>query len=305
MISRRARFARRMSGAWFDRIDAKVADVHDIRRRWHAWSNVLRTARGVKVQRGEINGLDAEWLTPKHAADGKLLLYLHGGGYVMGSCATHRQMVSYIAKAAGVQALLPEYRLAPEHRFPAAINDCVGAYRALLRQGFHAGDIVIAGDSAGGGLTMATLFVLREGGDPLPAAAFLLSPWLDLTGDGESMDTHADRDPWFKPEHMGLLTEYYCDSDEKSDPLVSPVFGDFSGLPAIYIQVGEDEILLSDSARAAQKIESAGGEVNLEIWPDLWHVFQVFVRFVPESREAVRRIGEYTRRKLRCAPAVP
>jgi acetyl esterase/lipase len=287
-----------MSGAWFDRIDTKVADVHDIRRRWHAWSNVLWTARGVKVRRGEINGLDAEWLTPKHAADGKLLLYLHGGGYVMGSCATHRQMVSYIAKAAGVQALLPEYRLAPEHRFPAAINDCVGAYRALLRQGYDAGDIVIAGDSAGGGLTMATLFVLREGGDPLPAAAFLLSPWLDLTGDGESMDTHADRDPWFKPEHMGLLTRHYCELDEKSDPLVSPVFGNFSGLPPIYIQVGEDEILLSDSTRAAKNIEAAGGTVELEIWPSLWHVFQVFVHTVPEARKAVKKLGNFVRRSL-------
>jgi acetyl esterase/lipase len=145
---------------------------------------------------------------------------------------------------------------------------------------------------------MATLFVLRDAGDPLPAAAFLLSPWLDVSGDGESINTHADKDPWFKPEQMDVLRKYYCDEDEKRDSLASPVFGDFSGLPPIYIQVGEDEILLSDSTRAAEKIEAAGGEIDLEIWPDLWHVFQVFVHHVPEARAAVRKLGAYVRTSL-------
>jgi len=298
MTSLRARIARRISSAWFSRIDAKTADVKAIRRLWHAGSRVLWAAPGVRIERSELNGLQAEWLTPRQARQGKIILYLHGGGYVMGSCATHRQMVSYIAKASGVQALLPEYRLAPEHRFPAAINDCVGAYRALLRKGYKGGDIILAGDSAGGGLAMATLFVLRDAGDALPAAAFLLSPWLDVSGDGASMKTHADRDPWFKPEHMDVLREYYCDDDEKRDSLVSPVFGDFAGLPPVYIQVGEDEILLSDSTRAAERIEAAGGAVDLEIWPGLWHVFQAFVHQVPEARKAVAKLGDYVRQNL-------
>lgn len=298
MISLRARIARRVSSAWFQRVDAKTADVKAIRRRWHAWSNVLWAAPGVSIERGRIDGLEAEWLRPKHAPDGKLLVYLHGGGYVMGSCATHRQMVSYIAKAAGVRTLLPEYRLAPEHRFPAAIDDCVAAYRALLAQGYSGDDIVIGGDSAGGGLTMATLMSLRDAGDPLPRAALLLSPWLDVSGNGESMTTHADKDPWFKPEHMDVLRTYYCDEEQKLDPLASPVYGDFSGLPPIYIQVGEDEILLSDSTRAAQRIEAVGGTVELEIWPSLWHVFQVFVHQVPEARQAVGKLGDYVRMSL-------
>ena len=298
MTSLRARVARRISSAWFSRIDANTADVKAIRRRFHAWSNVLWTARGVSSEKGALNGLPVEWLTPAEAAGGKLLLYFHGGGYVMGSCATHRQMVSYIAKAASVKALLPEYRLAPEHRFPAAVEDCVGIYRAMLEAGYSAHDIVIAGDSAGGGLVVATLMSLRDAGDPLPKAAVLLSPWLDLSGRGESMTTHADKDPWFNPEHMPVLARYYCDEGQEVNPLVSPVYGDFSGLPPTYIQVGEDEILLSDSTRAAESINAAGGTVELEIWPDLWHVFQAFVHQVPEARQAVRRLGDHIRASL-------
>lgn len=298
MTSLRAKFVRRTTRAYFNTIDAKKADVQAMRKKWHSAAKILWTARKVKIEQARVSGLNSEWLTPKGAPDDKLLLYLHGGAYVMGNCATHRQLVSYLAKYSGVKALLPEYRLAPEHPFPAAIEDAVGLYRSLLAKGYSAQNIVIAGDSAGGGLTMATLLSLRESGDPLPAAACLLSPWLDLAATGESMTTRAKKDPWFQPEDMPIVAAYYCNDDELKNPLVSPVYANLSGLPPLYIQVGEDEILLSDSTRAAEKVKSAGGDVEIEIWPGMWHVFQAFLHHVPESKKAAKKIGKFVRRIL-------
>jgi len=298
MTSLRAKFIRRTTRAYFNTVDAEKADVQAMRKKWHSAAKVLWTARNVAVEAVDIHGLHAEWLTPKGCPDDKLLLYLHGGAYVMGNCATHRQMVSYIAKYSGIKALLPEYRLAPEHPFPAAVDDAVGLYRSLLADGYPAENIVIAGDSAGGGLTMATLLSLRDARIPLPAAACLLSPWLDLAATGESMTTHAKKDPWFQPEDMPIVAAYYCRQDQIRNSLVSPVYADLSGLPPLYIQVGEDEILLSDSTRAADKVKAAGGEVEIEIWPGMWHVFQAFLIQVPESKKAVKKIGNFVRRIL-------
>lgn len=300
-ISLRAKIVRWVTSAYFKTVDAKKANVHSIRRRWHVLARILWTAFGVRTKRAEVHGLVAEWFTPKRAPERKLVLYLHGGAYIMGSIATHRQFVSHIARATGVRTLLPEYRLAPEHPFPAAVEDAVGLYRALLADGYAPEDIVIAGDSAGGGLTMATLLSLRDAGDPLPAAACLLSPWLDLAASGETMSTHAHRDPWFKPDDMPLVAGYYCTEEQLRNPLVSPVYADLSGLPPLYIQVGGEEILLSDSTRAADKVKAAGGTVELEIWPGMWHVFQVFVHLMPEARIATKKIGAYTSRALRVA----
>jgi len=299
MTSLRAKFVRRTTRAFFETIDAEKADVHAMRKTWHSAAKVLWTPRKVKVEEAKVHGLNAEWLTPKGSPADKLLLYLHGGAYVMGNCATHRQLVSYLAKFSGIKALLPEYRLAPEHPFPAAIDDAVGLYRSLLADGYAADNIVIAGDSAGGGLAMATLLSLRDARDPPPAAACLLSPWLDLAATGESMTTRAKKDPWFQPEDMPIVAAYYCREDQLRNPLVSPVFADLSGLPPLYIQVGEDEILLSDSTRAADKVKAAGGEVEIEIWPGMWHVFQAFLVQVPESKKAAKKIGKFIQRILK------
>jgi acetyl esterase/lipase len=298
MISLRAKIVRFITGAYFSRLEVQKIDVQSLNQRWHKLSRFLWTAREVKVERVEMHGLKAEWLLPERAPADKVLLYLHGGAYVMGGCATHRQFVSYLAREAGVRALLPEYRLAPRHRFPAAVDDALGLYRALLADGYDAEDIVVAGDSAGGGLTMAMLLSLRDAGDPLPAAACLLSPWLDLVGTGETMNTNAHRDPWFRPEDMRFVSSYYCEDDQLRDPLVSPVYGDLSGLPPIFLQVGADEILLSDSTRAAEMIKAAGGEVAIEIWPEMWHVFPMFVCQMPESRAAIAKLGAYMRKAL-------
>lgn len=296
MSSLRARAIRRISSRYVKGIDAENADVPAIRRRLDKISKWLKRAFRVSVEATVVNGLVAEWLRPKGAAQDKVLLYLHGGAYVVGSCLTHRQMVSHIARAAGINALLPEYRLAPEHPFPAAIEDAVGVYRALVADGFRPGNIFIAGDSAGGGLTVATLLSLREAGEPMPAAAVLLSPFLDVTGSGESATSRATRDPWFNARDLPVVVRHYCGSvTDPKNPLVSAVFADAAGLPPIYIQVGDDEILLNDSTRFAENIRRAGGDVQLEIWPEMWHVFQLFIGKMPESRKAIKKIGAWLR----------
>ena len=291
----RAKIMRSISSAYLQRMNVAKVDVRKIRRLWNFLGGMMITAFGVKIARDEINGLYAEWLTPKDSMDGKLLLYLHGGAYVMGGCDMYRQFVSHLARAGRIQALLPEYRLSPEHKYPAAIDDAVGIYRTLLQQGIKPESIIFVGDSAGGGLAVATLLALRDAGDPLPAAAVLLSPFLDVSGSGESMQTRAMQDPWFHAEDISTIADYYCAAEQRREPLVSPVFADVGGLPPLYIQVGDDEILLSDSERIAQKIEVAGGEVELEVWPEMWHVFQMFIGKMPESGRAIRKIGDYVR----------
>ena len=286
------------TGAWFSTLDAETANVQRVRARWDGVSRLLWTASGVDIKQATLASMYCEWLTPKEAEQGKVLLYIHGGAYLMGSCATHRQFVSYMVRACGVRALTFDYRLAPENPFPAAVDDVMTAYRALLEQGYSAADILVAGDSAGGGLVMALLLSLREAGVGLPAGALMLSPWLDLTSSGESAQTRAGRDPWFKPNDLPIVAAYYCRDEDLEQPLVSPVFADVTGLPPIFIQVGDDEILLSDSTRIADKLEQAGCEVTLEVWPEMWHVFQMFVNLMPESREAIERFVPFIRNRL-------
>ena len=296
-ISWRARLIRRITSRFVKNIDRSAVDqahVIEMRERLNKISRFLKRAFGVSVEATTINGLYAEWLRPKQAETRKVLLYLHGGAYLVGSCRTHRQMVSHIVRAARIPALVPEYRLAPEHAFPAAIEDAVGVYRALLDDGFAARDILIGGDSAGGGLTVATLLSLRHAGLPMPSAAVLLSPFLDVTASGESARTRASQDPWFDASDMHLVTDLYCETGvDLRNPLVSPVFANVAGLPPTFIQVGDDEILLSDSTRFADKLKVAGVPVEIEIWPGMWHVFQLFIGKMPESRRAIKRIGAH------------
>ena len=286
---------RTVTGWYVKGIDADKADVSRIRRRWDLGVHFLITAFGVKVTNDRLGGIDVERLMPEHPLPGKVLLYLHGGAFALGSPRTHRQLVSHIARAAGVEAVVPDYRLAPENKFPAAIEDCVAVYKALLAADTAADDIVIAGDSAGGNLAIATMLALRDHGEPLPNSAVLLSPLTDLTASGESMTTRAALDPWFRPENIAVVAEHYCETEQTDDPRVSPVFADMSGLPPLYIQVGDREILLSDSERLAARQRAAGGEVVLDVWPGMWHVFQVCTRKMPESRRAIGKIGDYIR----------
>jgi len=300
MTSRRTKFVRWVTGRYMQKLDIPNVPVERARQHLETFAKLfLVVSKGVSAESAQLAGIDVDWLRPKGARPDKILLYLHGGAYILGSRRTHRQLVSHMAREAGVTAVMPEYRLAPEHPFPAGIDDAVAVYRALLEAGYLPQDIVISGDSAGGGLTMATLLALRHAGDPLPGAAVLLSPFLDVTGSGESVTTRADIDPWFNPEDLPVVARYYCpDETEWRNPLVSPVFANVAGLPPMLIQVGDHEILLSDSTRLANKLAKAGVDVELEVWPEMWHVFQFFVGKMPESRQAIVKIGDYIRRSI-------
>jgi acetyl esterase/lipase len=256
---------------------------------------LAKKVRGVRSEPADLPGIPAEWLIPDNSANDQALLYLHGGGYVIGSIKSHRGLASQIAAAARCRALLIDYRLAPENKFPAAVEDAVASYRWLLSQGYEPGKIAIAGDSAGGGLTAATLVSLRDAGDPLPAAALMLSPWVDLEVSGESCKTVGWRDPLVSERILKRYTRSYLGGKDPRDPLASPIYADLKGLPPLCIHVGTCEVLLDDAKRLAERAEQAGVPVTLDICEEMFHVWQFFSPMVPESKEAVEKLGRFVR----------
>jgi acetyl esterase/lipase len=246
-----------------------------------------------RIEPVDAGGVPAEWVCAPDVDEDRVLLYLHGGGYVIGSIDTHKGLIAGLSAAAHCRALALDYRLAPEHRYPAAVDDAVAAYRWLLDAGFSPSRIAIAGDSAGGGLTLATLVALREAGDPLPAAAVPISPWTDLEGTGDSMKTHVDKDPMVEPGGLlGMARLYLGDADPRQ-PTASPLHADLTGLPPLLIQVGELETLLDDATRIAASAQKRGVAVTLEVWPEMVHVWHLFAPMVPEGRDAIARIGAF------------
>lgn len=246
-----------------------------------------------------IGGVPAEWIDAPGAARDAAILYLHGGGYVAGSIDSHRNLTGTLARAAGVRVLALDYRLAPEHPYPAALDDALAAYGALVAdEAIDPAHLAIAGDSAGGGLTAATLLALRDTGAPLPALGVLISPWVDLAGTGESMRTRKDADPMVHPDSLAAMTTRYAGSLDADDPRVSPLYADLRGLPPLLIQVGDAEVLLDDSTRLAAGIEAAGGTVTLEVWPEMVHVWHGSAGHVPEADAAIAAIARTVRTRL-------
>jgi monoterpene epsilon-lactone hydrolase len=240
-----------------------------------------------------VGGIAAAWVEAPDAAADRVVLYLHGGGYVIGSIATHRGLAGRLSRAAAARVLLIDYRLAPEHPFPAAVDDATAAYRWLLAQGLKPARLVIAGDSAGGGLTIATLVALREAGVPLPAAAVCQSPWVDLEGLGDSVTTKAVADPLVQKDMLLQLAAWYLAGANPRTPLAAPLYADLHNLPPLLIQVGTAEILLDDATRLANKATAAGVNVTLEPWEDMIHVWQLFAPMLPEGQQAIERIGAF------------
>lgn len=251
----------------------------------------------VTVDAIDVDGIPGEWLDAPNVDTDRVLLYLHGGGYVIGSTATHRGLTGALSKAAHCRVLSLDYRLAPEHIYPAAVEDATKAYRWLRTQGFAANKITIAGDSAGGGLTLATLIALRDAGDALPAGAIPISPWTDMEGSGESMKTKVDLDPMVEPGGLMGMGQIYMGNGDPKQHTASPVYADFTGLPPLLIQVGDLETLLDDATRVAAKAEAAGVDTTLEIWPEMVHVWHLFAPMVPEGGEAIARIGQFIKKQ--------
>ena len=260
-------------------------------------------ARWVRAAGIEPVGADSDGTAPDGAGSENnrmkgAVLYLHGGAYVRGSVQSHLGVINGLGRQCGLPVLAPEYRLAPEHPWPAAMEDVAACYHWLLQQKFHPSRIFLAGDSAGGGLTLASLLAWRDAGAPLPAAALLLSPWTDLTLSGESVALKAEQDPMLTRETLLECAALYLNGADPKHPYISPMFSEPKGLPPMLIQVGSAEILLDDSIRMAEKLREAGVETVLEEWPDMIHVWQVFASRLVEGQQALQRAGEFIRAYL-------
>jgi acetyl esterase/lipase len=239
------------------------------------------------------NGVPGEWIIPSGVGNDRVILHLHGGAYNAGSIHSHRALAANIAAAANARALIIDYRLAPEHPYPAALVDAFSAYKWLLEKDIKPEQIVLTGDSAGGGLAIALLVTLQERKIPMPAAAVVLSPWTDLSASGESWQENAKADYLINGSKLKEAARIYLNDRNPQTPLASPVFANLQGLPPLLIQVGSEEVLLSDSLRLGENARLSGVDVTIQIWEGMQHVWHFAASYVPEAREAVKKIGEF------------
>ena len=274
------------------------ADVLAMRKNMEAATAAAPRPEGVRVTPVRANGVPAEWIVAEGARDDVAIVYLHGGGYVMGSLNTHRGHCARVSRAARARVLNVEYRLGPEHPHPAAVEDAVAAVRFVRASAVAPGRTALAGDSAGGGLTLATLVALREAGDPAPAAGLCISPWTDLALSGGTIETKAAEDPMVRAADLRLMAEAYLAGRDPRTPLASPLYADLAGLPPLLLQVGSAEILLDDAVRVAERARKAGVEVALRVWPDMIHVWHAFADLLPEGREAVDEMAAFLEQRL-------
>jgi acetyl esterase/lipase len=245
----------------------------------------------VRISPAQVGGVPGEWVEGTGVASA-VLLYLHGGGYFGCSAESHRPITVAFARQ-GFRVLAPNYRLAPENQFPAAVDDAVAAYRGLLSKGFSPAQILVSGDSAGGGLALSLLLALRDEGNPLPSGAALFSPWTDLAATGESIFTNADRCAMFHGPDICISARYYLGEMDPRNPLASPLYADLDGLPPFLIHVGEDEVLRDDSTRLAARARAAGVRVELKVWPVVPHAWQLAPHRIPEARESLHASAEF------------
>lgn len=282
------------------KVDPEKNSIEQIRQSTKVLSSKIKLPKSTIIEKFAIGSLPAEWIKAGNVCDDKnnVILYFHSGGFCLEYSITHRELAARISSASGVPVLAIEYRLAPENPYPAANEDCLQAYRWLLEKEVPPENIVIGGDSSGAGLAMMTLLSLREMGMPLPAAAFLLSPMgLDLTKfDGASYTEKAGADPLNTLACIRIYAKYYTGSSAAKPPVIFDQ--DLHGLPHLLIQVGSNEVLLSDAVRLSERAKLAGIDVTLEIWKNMWHIFQMF-SFVPEAKQAINNVGDFVKKNLR------
>jgi acetyl esterase/lipase len=287
-------------------LDAVIRDVKAVFTGWNAqttleqmrrdWDNVFADVKptvGAKTEKVNAGGAKAEWITAPGAAADRVIVYVHGGGYVLGSINSHRDMCERLSRAAKARVLSVDYRLAPEHPFPAAVDDAANAYRWVLKQGIKPGRVAIAGDSAGGGLTVATLLALKNAKDPMPACAVPISPWVDMEATGESMTTLDALDPMVHKPGILAMAQTYLGGADVRNPLAAPLHGDLKGLPPLFVTVGGHETLLDDARRIAAKAKAAGVPVELKVYEGQIHVFQIFAARMDEGEKGIQDIGAF------------
>jgi monoterpene epsilon-lactone hydrolase len=258
-----------------------------------------------RTHRIDADGVKGDLVVTPASEENRHVLFLHGGGFIIGSPHLYRHLTWRIATATRARVLAVDYRLAPEHPFPAALEDAFTAYHYLLANGADPRRIAVMGDSAGGGLVFSLMLRLRDQGCPLPAAAVALSPWTDLALTGPSLRLNATADPMLSPDDPPFFVEDYLAGADPRTPYVSPLYGDFAGLPPTMIQVGSDEVLRDDSVRMADRMRAGGCQVELEIWPRMPHVWHVFVPLIPEARRAIESIGSFVRSRTGHDGAAP
>ncbi len=260
-------------------------------------TRIFQIPRDIEIKPVNINGLSAAWFSISDPING-VVLYLHGGAYALGSIRSYQEYLGRLASVTRAQILAVDYRLAPEDPFPAAVEDALHAYRWLLSRVSGSSQIAIAGDSAGGGLALSTVLALRDAGDPLPACAVCISPWVDLTLSSESIQSKVAVDPILNPTFLDRYAGYYAGEYARDHDLISPIFSNLEGLPPLLIHVGTDEILYDEAIWLAEKAQNAGVEVHLKTWEGLFHVFPI-IPFLPESRESFELISEFIARLIK------
>jgi epsilon-lactone hydrolase len=274
------------------------ATIDEMRASYEMFTQLTTEPTGVRWTEVDAGGVPAIWADPTGGAEDRVIQYVHGGGYVIGSADYYRKLTGHLANAIGCRVLNVDYRLAPEHPHPAPVEDSTTAYRWLLDQGIEPGHIAISGDSAGGGLTMATLLSIRDNDLPMPAAAMPLSPWVDMEGTGGSMTSRQERDVLVSADVIKGMAEAFLQGQDARDPLAAPLHADLRGLCPLYIQVGDDETLLDDSVRLAERAQAAGVDCRLDVFPEMQHVFQMAAGTMPESDEAIGRLAAWVRPHL-------
>lgn len=281
----------------FANFDDSQGPIEGMRRNYERINNEFSPDGGTNFERLSAGGVPAEMISRDDSDQSRVTIYVHGGGFVIGSVRTHRVLMSKLASASGGKVLGLEYRMAPENPFPAAVEDTIAAYRWLLSEGYEPGKISIAGDSAGGGLVVSALVSLRYLGEPMAGAGWCISPWVDFEGLGNSMTSNAEVDPVVAKEGLEFMAQLYIGDRDRRTPLAAPLYADLNGLPPMLLQVGGDETLLDDSTRLSAKLKEAKVPVDLEVWDDMFHVWHAFAPILPEGQRAIDRAGAFLKEK--------
>ncbi len=299
MASKQSEPLKNLYASWLSAMgsnpDMSLAETREL---FEHWGDVTAEPREVDYREVELDGVRCLECTPKGCAQDRVLICTHGGGYVVGSMYSHRKVFGHFAKAVGCRALIVDYRRAPEAPHPAPVEDAVKVYAALLKQGIKPNHIATTGDSAGGGLCTSMVLAARDRKLPLPAAIMPWSPWFDLEVTGESLKTRAHLDAIAQEPVLKTMAATFLGGASPKDPLASPLLADLTGLPPMYIQVGDHETLLSDSTRFAERAKAAGVDCTCEVWPEMQHVFQFLAGAAPEADEAIKKLATWVKPKL-------